>query len=219
MILNDISLQVRVKPKDRRRVPHFGYESRTIGVYLRRRVRAMNYRTEGFNVISISVRENVEKLGYINTSQVLCVDVAFNYEDIENTPKSERLPMYADLYRKGITDIDPSIDFPRDALLGWINEMEADGWRNEWVHRTRLIKELKVKCRMNCRITMDAFELSVDIIRGKEILLSRKVLTTKPDELAFHRFVDTADFHEDRIRILGKRGKLVAEIPVSDIPL
>jgi hypothetical protein len=68
-------------------------------------------------------------------------------------------------------------------------------------------------------MTMDAFQLSVDVIRGKEVLLSKLILTTKPDETFFLRKVDTVDFFEDRIRVWGKREKLVGEILLSEIPL
>lgn len=72
---------------------------------------------------------------------------------------------------------------------------------------------------LNCRMTMDAFQLSVDVIRGKEVLLSKLIVTTTPDEAFFHRKVDTIDFFEDRIRVWGKHDTLVGEILLSEIPL
>jgi len=78
--------------------------------------------------------------------------------------------------------------------------------KNEWTHKTRAFRKHGILANLNCRLTMEEFELSLLIMRDQELVVDKVILRTDPDEIAFEQRFKDIEIHEDQLTVTAKRG-------------
>jgi len=71
-------------------------------------------------------------------------------------------------------------------MLHWLEELKKNGYRNKWLFKEKTFRQFGIKCRLDCELTLDVFTLRLHITKEDKVLFDKKILTTAPDEVAFH---------------------------------
>jgi hypothetical protein len=182
-------------------------ESRHICNYLERGVlKAIKYKAD-FGRICISLTEADPPTTVLNSSNVLCVGMPFDLDEYESFSRKERSQYYSLKLKQGLEKCNCTHSIPLSEILQGLKDHQDLGWHNEWVHRKRHFRERKVVASLTCNLTIDSFELTLQVWRDGSLVYNKVVLETDPDEIAFgYRFKD----------IELKRGRLIVTSKVSD---
>jgi hypothetical protein len=184
---------------------NFQFQSRFIGNYLRRQLKSLNFEPQGYKRLLIFLCQlecPPNKIGTFYSSD-LFIYVPFEKNKYDNLPKDELTGFYIDLYLKGIQKAQQTHVFPEPFIREKLNEFKTDGYRNEWEFKSKTFKEIGIKATLFCKMTMEAFSLSLILSKKKEVVFSKEILNTLPDELCYHyQFKDIA-YENNKIIVTG----------------
>lgn len=160
-------------------------QTRHICNYLDRRLPTLKFQADGFNRICIIGQTHPHET-HINSSSVLAVYIPFDMDACRSVPQSELSDYYAGLLKIGLEKCYTTHKIPRDELLFWLEEMKRDNYRNEWTFKGKTFREHDIRCRLDCSLTIENFTLRLKISRKDIEVFDEVILTTPPDEIAFH---------------------------------
>lgn len=113
---------------------------------------------------------------------------------------TDRLPDYfIGLYQEGIIKAKETHDVPLEFLFNTLAEFKENGYKNEWVFKSKTFKEIGIKAVLNCKLTTDNFSLTLDLFKGKENVFSSEILNTLPDEIMYHYKFHDLIFEQNKI--------------------
>lgn len=220
MILRDIYLYPDLVEYPISTTSIFRYQTRNICNYLERvALKSLKFKTNDFRRICIIGKSSPNDTAYVNSSNVLGVDVKFNEKEYLSLNTTQLNEYFIELLKDGINKINEHIQIPKKELLEGIESFRLGGYKNRWTQKTKQMKSLGLKCHLNCNLTMDNFHLSLLIFKAKELIFEKEILKTKPDEIMFERLLNDVKLIDDKIVVLGKRDKIVYELDVKNIKI
>jgi hypothetical protein len=180
----------------------FEFRCRFIGNYLKRRLTKSGFEPMDFNRLAIN--GCVDKL-YSNriSESYLCVAVPFDKNRYDSLTKEEMPDFFLDMYKKGILRAQETHQLPVDFFLKELGEFKINGFKNEWEFKSKICKEIGIKATLFCRMTLDAFTLSLVLYKNKEVIYNREILNTFPDETCYHYLFKDLIFEDDKIIVTG----------------
>jgi hypothetical protein len=160
-------------------------QTRHIGHYLGRKLADLKYQTVGFDRVCVIGKKNPQET-YVNSSSVLSVYVPFDMDQCRQLPREKLSDYYAALYVSGLKEAAAKHRLPITEMLAWLQELKQDNYRNEWLHKEKTFKTYGVKCALSCSMTLDKFALTLSVSKNGVRCFDKVILTTPPDEVAFH---------------------------------
>lgn len=177
---------------------NFQFQSRFIGNYLRRQAKLSNFEPKGYKRLLINACLS-ECPPNTLSELYLCVYVPFEKEKYDNLKEDELKDFYIDLYLKGMTKAQETHQLPMAFLSETIRKFKANNYINEWEFKSKTIKEIGIKATLSCKMTIDFFSLTLILYKKNDVVFSKEILKTLPDEIIYHYQFKDISFKNNRI--------------------
>lgn len=166
----------------------FSFETRPLCNYVQRFSRSLKIETNGFNqiVVQDDPFEPDQLEPRIVAEKSLKVPFKFDRLRYESASSLEKQRYFAEVLRHGLQRANDFQVLPLPSLLEKVEEFERSGFRNRWIHKSRSIRSHRLVAELQCELTMDAFNLTLEVRRQNGPAIRLDILTTKPDEICFH---------------------------------
>ena len=218
MIFKEIYLYPDRGSYDKNEVVYpFKDQSRSLCSYLERQLKKIKFKTKNFNRICFVGHVKPRPECYVNSCNVLSVEISFDEEKYKSLKEDELNPFFIDMLTMAIEKCEKQYDIPGDALRGWMEDFRKEGFVNHWVFKTRLFRSIGLKCSLVCDLTLHAFHLKLTIKRGKVVIFDEEIKRTVPDEVVFNYLLKDIKLVDNKIVVLGKNEKTVFEIPAQGL--
>ncbi|MBI2922216.1 MAG: hypothetical protein HYY18_14280 [Planctomycetes bacterium] len=129
----------------------------------------------------------------VNSDGIACVRLPFDTARFTSLGEDQgRHRLFMSMIENGISAIAPAPGAKaRGVLHGLLARFAAEGFRNSWRHQLRRFPRFGLTARLDCALTPASFVLWLTVSRRDGAEVSRKILRTDPDELAYdYRFKD-----------------------------
>jgi hypothetical protein len=133
----------------------------------------------------------------------LCVYVPFERNKHDKLQKNELADFYTDLYLKGVQKAGATHILPEKFIGEKLAQFKASDYKNEWEFKSKTFKEIGIKATLFCRMTMDAFSLSLILSKKKEVVFNKEILNALPDEICYHYQFKDIIFENNKIIVTG----------------
>jgi hypothetical protein len=192
-------------------------QTRCLCNYLERNtLKPLRYKTEGFKRICVVGSKESSGKVFVNSSGVACVDVKFSESEYQSN--SGNLEEYfISLLSEGLSKIDEQLSIPLAEIYEGLRSFRDGGYENEWVYKTKTIKGTGLKASLHCKLTVEAFSLSLMVSKGKKLVCKKSVLNTPPDEIVFAPMFKDLVATDTDLRITDKFGDTIFEMPVAEV--
>lgn len=210
MKLRTIALSLYGHPKELS-VP-FSFETRCLCNFVQRYARALAIETSGFNQIVIKDDPFANALATpgLMPEKTLVVPFRLEASRYQNaTPEAKQL-YFIEVLRSGLLQANEFHALPLCDLLNKIDEFEANGFHNRWIHQTKRIRGLGV-AELQCELTLNEFRLTLEVRGATGATVKLDLLSTKPDELCFHYQFKDITVREDHL-VVTNRGSTIGEL-------
>jgi hypothetical protein len=192
-------------------------KSRHILNYVERTcLRRINYETDGFKGIVIHKRYDDLTEPHITLNKSLDIPLPFDKAKYDAIETDDEFRNYVEVcVRKALAKIKNKYDVPADEILETIEILKRNNYVNEWTHKRKVDSKRGITAILNCSLTIKKFSLRLIISIAKEEVFNEVVLTTDPDEVAFHyRFKDII-IDDDKIIVTQKISKNLLEYSIK----
>ncbi|GAA4834844.1 hypothetical protein GCM10023331_20090 [Algivirga pacifica] len=129
----------------------------------------------------------------------------------------EKVEYYITILLNSINTLKDKYDLPLSEIKEGIQKFRNLGYRNEWVHKKKLYRPLSITFFLECEMTMEEFNLYLTLRKKKETLLKKCILTTDPDEIAFHYKFKDIVFENNKVTIKGLQGYTLFESAIDEL--
>lgn len=183
----------------------FENHTRFISNYLSRTVRKFKYETDGsYNMILVKVGE--ENASYIGANNTMIVSVPFCQERYECIKGTEDCSYYLELCKEGFLKAAAFKDTSMQILQETIDSFCTNGYRNEWIYKKVLFRDIDLKVIMKCDFTTNHFRLNLEFqtVRNHKLLCSGTAIQTIPNEVAFDFLFRNVVLDHRRIYIVDR---------------
>jgi hypothetical protein len=203
--IRDIGLQLDYDENiySRQYKSDFAFHCRFIGNYLRRQVKQIKFEPNGYSRLLINACRDI-----INPNKIfeswLCVSIPFDQVKYDSLPKEELPDFFIEMYREGILKASQTHEIPVAFLVTKLAEFKENNYLNEWEFKSKLFKEIGIRAILFCRMTMDFFSLTLILKKKDEIVLSKEILNTLPDEIIYHWQFKEIVLEENEIKVLDE---------------
>lgn len=219
MILKELYLYPDLVEYEQSTVNPFRDQSRSICNYLERHLKKIKFNANGFKRICFVGKRKPRYEVFVNSSNVLVVEIPFDEEEYKALKRNQLNAFFLELLIVGIERCRKHYDIPKGELLEWLDNFNKIGYVNRWIFKTKTIKELGAKCTLKCNLTLDAFYLNLDIVKGEKLIFSREILSTAPDEIVFVPMFKDVSLINGHIVVLDKYKEPVYSISVNELDL
>ncbi|AOR61172.1 hypothetical protein [Pectobacterium parmentieri] len=186
MILKDIYLYPELLDYGEEITYPFKELTRSLCNYLGRKVKEARCETAGFNRVCFVGRKEPSGEAYVNSSNVLGVEIFIDEDEYLNTTKEKLNKYFSKLIMDGLDKVDDKYSLPKDVIVNAISDFECSGFINEWVHKKKVFKKQNLVCSLICNHSINDFQLSLKVMRAGDVVFNEVILVTPPDELAYH---------------------------------
>ena len=191
MILKHVALFLNLDDYPREFRSDFGFQTRYLCNFLERRLRPARFLAEGFSKICVQGKHVPEEICPIVPENALRVPVPFDEQRYESLGPNEHHEFFIAMLTEGLKKCAKQHRIPLDLLLASIDEFRRGGYRNEWVHRSKLLRGSGLRASLLYSLDVDRFTLTLELTRRGQEVFNEQILETKPDEIIFaHRFKD-----------------------------
>jgi hypothetical protein len=168
----------------------FTLRTRFISNFLSVAIRKIKFATDGtFNMISIAPNPQNQVGFRIRGLDSLSVSIPFEKDRYDKIRGSDNFNYYLELFREGFEKASEFKKIPLEALLNIIKEFEANGCKNEWLHKKKRFKEHDIEVILTCEFTTNYFQLiaTINQISIKKQLVKGVIMKTEPDEIFYDK--------------------------------
>lgn len=200
----------------------FCYNTRFISNWMSRKVRLLKIPTDGtFNHISVYISPKEDKCK-VDGKGIFLVPLHWIEEDIVQylnmKDENERISLYLDLLREGLKKAAQIKEIHIIELLSMIDSFQEGGCKNEWLFKSKTIRERNIRTVFFCYFTTYAFELKLFLYDNKKNLIAEKIVfRIYPDEVFFQSFISQVTVDEDFLYIDTNFGKHLLSFRIRDL--
>lgn len=200
---------------------HFDYHVYFIYYCLSKKVRQLKFETDGtymqvfIMVGSKSSYTMIEKVPY----ESLDVYIPFDPDRYENGDRNRRCKYYMELLRTGLIKAAEVKPIPYEEIMGFADELAANGYVYEWNFRSVMIREYGLRVKFVCRLDTDAFTMNAlaFIKRNPEPVCIGQVVRAKPDAIHFDDISKKICIENNRIILQDKSGDDLLYIDIESL--
>jgi hypothetical protein len=197
----------------------FRDQSRSICNYLERVLKPIKYDTKGFKRICFIGKNKPNLECFVNSSKVLIVEIYFDEKKYKSLEREQLNSLFSQMLISGVEKCQGQYEIPRDELLRGLADFCESGYVNRWTFKTKLIKDIGVKCALECELTTDTFYLNLVFYKGSEMLSTREILKTEPDEMVFTPMFKDISLEGDSLVIMDKFGDAIFSATFDELGL
>jgi hypothetical protein len=191
MLLRDISLYLNVDEYERMYGSEFQFRSRYLCNFVRRQIRPLRFRTEGFGSIAIQGRHVPQDGCSIEGEDVAVATVAFDRQRYDSLEPAECHELFIGMLVEGLRKCARCYRIPLAEMESAVDAFRAGGYRNEWLHKKQRLASVALQASLRCSLDMEKFVLRLVLERKGIVVYDAPILETKPDELIFaYQFKD-----------------------------
>lgn len=195
----------------------FRDQSRCICNYLERQIKRLKFKTNGFKRICIKGKLSPDNDCFINSSNVLTVEVCFDEDKYKTLSEDKLNDYFIDMLHEGFKKCKKQFDIPLVELTSHIEQFCLNEYVNEWIFKTKQIKDYGIKCILKCNLTLSAFHLNLLIYKGKNLILEKEILSTEPDEIVFVPLFKDFKMEKGKLVVIDKFGDSVYEQDITSL--
>ena len=189
MQLRDISLYLNIDEYERMYGSDFGFRSRYLCNFVRRQVAPLRFQTEGFRSIAVQGCREPSELCSIEGEKVAVAPVRFDQQEYESLAQGEHHEFFISMLSSGFEKCSRCYEIPLKELQSAIEEFRLGGYKNEWVHQSKLLRGSGLRATLLCSMDSERFTLRLRLERKGNIIFEEQILETEPDEIMFvHQF-------------------------------
>jgi len=178
----------------------------------------IKFKSDIFDTIVIYLTEN--KTDTYIQNKGLCIIVPYNKSEYNTfCTDIQYRNFYNECIRKAFSIVQDKYELPVNEIFHSLTEFKKTDYKNEWIHKEKSDRKRFVKVILYCSLTIENFKLRLCVnIKGKEVF-NDIVLTTDPDEVAFHyRFKDIV-FVDNNIVITSRTTKNLLEFSLDSLKI
>lgn len=193
-------------------------KTRCLCNYLERNVlKRLRFKTENFKRICVIGSQEPNEKVIVNTSNVACVEVRFDENEYLSMSGVQLEEYFISLLLEGLANLDKNHPIPIAELSKGVESFRNDGYKNQWVHKSKAIKGTGLKANLNCVLTTEKFILTLSICKDNNVVYENEVLNTPPDEIVFVPMFKDLVINESELQITDKFGGIVYELSISEV--
>lgn len=171
------------------------FNTRFISNYLSKNVRKFKIDVPDFNLILITLKKEPTKLYEFEKRYptILSLYIPFSQEEMDKLLSvhdfNTRMEMYLSLFERGWKMLSEHFDIQLDKLLSLTQDFRANGYRNEWLFKKKIIHEYDIYVFFKCYFTSFDFRLKLEVYDKKKtkLITSGEVWKTVPGEYAYEK--------------------------------
>jgi len=191
MLLKDISLYLNVDEYERIYRSDFGFRSRYLCNFVRRRIVPFKFQSEGFGRIAVQGCREPKDVCPIQGEKVAVPTVRFDQQQYESLEPAECHEFFIGMLLQGLEKCARHHRIPLSEIKTAIDDFRAGGYRNEWTFKKKTLRPVGLQASLNCSLDMEKFILALKLERKGVVVYDAPILETKPDETIFaYRFKD-----------------------------
>jgi len=189
MLLRQVDLYLHLDEYPPALATPFGFRTRYLCNFVERRLQALKFQAQGFNKICVQGRHQPLESCPIVPENAVLPTVFFDASRYESLGAGEHHEFLIGMLVEGLERCARHHRIPLAELVAAVDEFRRGGYRNEWVHQSKLLRPLGLRASLSCRLDAEKFELILKLDRKGTTVFERQILETKPDEIIFaHRF-------------------------------
>lgn len=195
----------------------FAFRNQTefICQYVQRYLAARQVQGDGFKQICVICKNVASEVTFKNTAKSLSVEVPFDMAEYEKTARDDLPEYFIGLLEAGLRKCSQDQHLPFDLVEEAIASFRAGGYKNQWVHSTRLFRSAGLKCRLKCELDLSWFYLVLEVERDGQCVFSQEILRTLPAAVVYaHRFKDV-ELDDQVLVVKDKFSKPIFELDVA----
>lgn len=204
---------------DAKEASKFGYQARSIGHFIGRKVAKLRLETPYAQLAVAAHSGDLQEIEQY-FPQSLLIRTKFDileYRAIDRLDDCKQLNAYfAHLFGQALPTL-RSVDAQvANACSGELNAFVQSGYEDTWTHKTLKISKsvsVSLQCRLDCKHFVAT--LVIANTKNEEAIKESIVFTSKPDELMFNTKLGKLQKVQGRVTLLDKFGVKVGEIDVS----
>ena len=220
---------------DTRIISDFNFQSDFITHFIEQRLTKIKFETNNFQTLTIRGRkEPRDILIYRNHFKSLDIEIPFNVNRYKELyPYENEYPLQG-LLKPVINESDfnnfllellmqgfekaheQKAPIPYEFLLNTTLDFKANGFRNEWEHKTRTFKEYGVKIILFCKLTVNYFSLDMIIIKNKHEIFRKEILKTLPSAIIYKDEFKDIRLEDDKFLVTNDKYE---SPPLFELPL
>ena len=218
MIFKDIFVYPEPVDYDSTVVTSFKMQSWSICLYLIREIKTKKIISDNFNRICFIGKEKPFNEGFVNSCNVLSVDVPFDLNEYSTRPLDSMNELFIQMLSYGINICISKHKLPLDFLLKSLEEFRRNGYENKWTWGRKRIKGTALTCEIICEVTMDKFYAEFIVSDKTTIIYRRDILTDKPSWISNSYFLKNKFLiRDDKILLADNLGKITFEEKISKL--
>jgi len=159
--------------------------------YLHRNVKPLKFRSGQFDSILVQGSIEPDQPAWIDVEHNLITPVHFAQARYDSLKPCEHHEFFISMLVEGLHKAAKSYEIPLKEILGFIEDFRKGGYRNEWVHQTKLLRGTGLRATLLCSMDSERFQLTLKLERKGSTVFEKVILTEMPDETCFaHQFKD-----------------------------
>lgn len=185
----------------------FGFRTRYICNFIERSLKRLRFHTEDFSKICVQGTDTPEESCPVRFENAANPTVKFDLNRYKALGPNEHHEFFIAMLLEGIEKCGRHHSIPLGSIKEAIQDFRHLGYRNEWIHQVKLLRQAGLRASLICSLDSSRFLLTLLLERHGEIIYRQPVLETKPDELIFaYKFKEVA-LEDDTVVVLNKFGK------------
>jgi hypothetical protein len=135
--------------------------------------------------------------------------------EYEKTARGDLSEYFIGLLEAGLGKCGRDQHLPFGIVEEAIASFRAGGYKNQWVHSTKLFRSTGLKCRLKCELDLSWFYLVLEVERDGQCVFSQEILRTLPAAVIYaHQFKDV-ELNDHVLAVKNKFGKPLFELDVA----
>lgn len=193
----------------------FGFQTRYVCNFLERRLRAQKFQSTGFSKICVQGTGAPVDSCPILPEHAVVPKVAFDAGRYQSLGPGERHEFFIGMLVEGLEKCARHHRIPLKEFLASIDEFRHEGYENEWVDQSKVLRPAGLRASLLCSLDADRFVLTLQLERTGTIVFSEPILETKPDELIFAYRFKTLVFDGESVVVNNKFDKPLFTVDVT----
>jgi hypothetical protein len=196
----------------------FGFRTSSLTHFLERTIKPVKFCTSNYGRVVVVGSSHPNPNCTVEGENALCVEVPFDENAyLALRDKEELSEHFIAMLTKGFRKAHKQYPLPLDELLAGMEEFRAGGYVNKWTQKVRQFREFGIKCRLECELTIEAFHARLVVLKGKEAIFDKEILTTLPDEICFYHKVRDIVVKNNRVAVVGSSRKRIFSMDLGEI--
>lgn len=215
--LASVGLYLHVDDYDQELSNRFLFQGYYLDNLLTRHVRRLKFNTAGFIGLLVQGRMRPDDVPRISSNRNLIAHVGFDASSYRGLGPGEHHEFFISMMTAGLEKCARHYDIPLAELLQAIDQFRSGGYRNEWIHQTKLLRGLGLRATLACRLDSEHFTLNLVLERKGTIVFDETILDTLPDSIIFHYRFKEVVVDGTSIVVMDRLGKRLYALDANSL--